>query len=264
MHSREPVPFNPEVIPAARNYLHLKVEGHLPFSDLLKDVLALSNMELYGSEEPKFLKQLVAYAMVIDVNGEQFVLFREFKNNKVLSFGKGLTAVFTKTSGTFQKVEDSLFRFDEQVDCLYYRETLSMVNVNAFIRMFDFYAHIQEKAEQALGVIAAQLPIANFTEFAESCRKDRRMQQKLSSIITQDYFAALNVGKVQEVVERHQLDLPMKQTEAGEWQMEFSPEPNKRWLILKVLDDDYLESPMTALQYEANSKVRLRAKRTTS
>lgn len=35
----------------------------------------------------------------------------------------------------------------------------------------------------------------------------------------------------------------------------FDPAPDKRWLILKLLDDDYLESVMTELKYESNSKI---------
>jgi hypothetical protein len=38
----------------------------------------------------------------------------------------------------------------------------------------------------------------------------------------------------------------------------FESDPKKRWLILKLLDDDYLGSIMTQEKYEVNSKSALR------
>ena len=37
-------------------------------------------------------------------------------------------------------------------------------------------------------------------------------------------------------------------------QLVFHNDPQRRFKILKLLDDDYLHSELTALEYEANSK----------
>ena len=43
-------------------------------------------------------------------------------------------------------------------------------------------------------------------------------------------------------------------TENGEERLLFEGNPDKRWLILKLLDDDFLGSIMTNQKYEVNSK----------
>jgi hypothetical protein len=40
----------------------------------------------------------------------------------------------------------------------------------------------------------------------------------------------------------------------GKEQLVFYPDPQRRWSILKLLDDDYLHSRLTAVDYEVNSK----------
>jgi hypothetical protein len=43
--------------------------------------------------------------------------------------------------------------------------------------------------------------------------------------------------------------------EDGVEKLVFDPEPSRRWILLKLLDDDYLTSVMTELKYEVNSKI---------
>jgi hypothetical protein len=40
----------------------------------------------------------------------------------------------------------------------------------------------------------------------------------------------------------------------GSEQLVFHPDPQNRWRILKLLDDDYLHSSLTTVDYEVNSK----------
>jgi hypothetical protein len=42
--------------------------------------------------------------------------------------------------------------------------------------------------------------------------------------------------------------------EDGQEKLLFEANPNKRWLILKLLDDDFLGSIMTDQKYSVNSK----------
>ena len=42
--------------------------------------------------------------------------------------------------------------------------------------------------------------------------------------------------------------------ENGQEKLLFEANPNRRWLILKLLDDDFLGSIMTHEKYEVNSK----------
>jgi hypothetical protein len=46
----------------------------------------------------------------------------------------------------------------------------------------------------------------------------------------------------------------VRDTNNNNKQFVFDSSPRKRWILLKVLDDDYLRSEMTARIYESNSK----------
>jgi hypothetical protein len=43
--------------------------------------------------------------------------------------------------------------------------------------------------------------------------------------------------------------------EEGRDHLKFDPAPSRRWILLKLLDDDYLNSNMTDNKYEANYKL---------
>jgi hypothetical protein len=260
LHNKQATPYQPELEPKDNRYLHLEIASSNIIRALLEQATDLPNLQMYEADEPKFIKRLSFYALVISHEQHKMVLLREFKASRVLSFGKGLTAVFARASGTFQKLEDSLFRFDDNIDCMAYDSQLLITNPGAFMRIFNYYQHITEKAQVALESIASQIPIVNFTEFQQACLADKRMQQKLASIAGQDYFQALDFGKVREVIDRHELEVPVIE-DAGEEKLQFSADIRHRWTILKLLDDDYLESPMTDLSYEANSKVRITRKK---
>ena len=48
--------------------------------------------------------------------------------------------------------------------------------------------------------------------------------------------------------------------QSGQDKLLFEQSPQKRWLILKLLDDDFLASVMTNQKYEVNSKSALRGR----
>jgi hypothetical protein len=61
---------------------------------------------------------------------------------------------------------------------------------------------------------------------------------------------------IRRTIDAFKLDVQVVH-EDGQDKLLFEANPNKRWLILKLLDDDYLGSIMTNEKYEVNSKSRL-------
>jgi hypothetical protein len=68
------------------------------------------------------------------------------------------------------------------------------------------------------------------------------------------YPEALDMPSVLTFLERNpHIDVEIDKT--GETPaLVFSPRPQHRWALLKLLDDDYLRSDLTNINYEANSK----------
>jgi hypothetical protein len=69
------------------------------------------------------------------------------------------------------------------------------------------------------------------------------------------YANAMTMGKLVPFIKSNpqlQIDL---EGPAGQEELVFHADVQRRWRILKLLDDDYLYSKLTEISYEANSKM---------
>ena len=72
------------------------------------------------------------------------------------------------------------------------------------------------------------------------------------------YAERMTVENLIAVSKQHpEIDLDWQDSDDGSRHLLFLPGPQHRWRILKVLDDDYVQSLVTELVYESNSKHRL-------
>jgi hypothetical protein len=75
-----------------------------------------------------------------------------------------------------------------------------------------------------------------------------------SAIRGRDYLPSLTIDMLEPVIKEFTIDLEVIE-EDGETRLVFRTDAAHRWLILKLLDDDFLRSAMTDHLYEANSKL---------
>jgi len=83
-----------------------------------------------------------------------------------------------------------------------------------------------------------------------------QMMSKLAEIARKPYLERVTMLDIRRAIEAFHLDVQIV-NENGQEKLLFEANPNKRWLILKLLDDSYLGSIMTNEKYEVNSKSRL-------
>ena len=81
------------------------------------------------------------------------------------------------------------------------------------------------------------------------------MLSKLASIAQKPYLQNLNIENVKQIIAEFELDIDTADVNGTE-SLVFDSHPQRRWEILKLLDDDFLSSTMTELKYEVNSKQR--------
>ena len=79
------------------------------------------------------------------------------------------------------------------------------------------------------------------------------MVSKLAQIARKPYLNTVTMEDIKRTIAAFRLDVQIVVVD-GQEQLLFEETPNKRWLILKLLDDAYLGSIMTNRLYEANSK----------
>jgi Domain of unknown function (DUF4868) len=155
--------------------------------------------------------------------------------------------------GHYNKVETKIFLFDWKIDCFAWGGYLFIHNISAFQRIFKYFDELRAKAEETLNTILAQIPVNNAEEFRQACVGQIQMISKLTQIARKPYLAAVTMDDLRRTIDEFGLDVEIVEIE-GQEQLLFEAAPAKRWLILKLLDDNYLGSMMTTLKYEVNSK----------
>jgi hypothetical protein len=101
--------------------------------------------------------------------------------------------------------------------------------------------------------ILAQIPISNADAFRAAGTGQMQMMSKLAQIARKPYLNRVTIQDIRRTIEAFALDVQIV-VENGQEKLLFEANPNKRWLILKMLDDDFLGSIMTDQKYEVNSK----------
>ena len=97
------------------------------------------------------------------------------------------------------------------------------------------------------------MKIENFDAFAALCEGHLLKMAKLRNIADKPYLQHVTMKDVKRVVKDFNLQVRFVKKD-GEDRLLFDPADKDKWIILRILDDDYLGSVMTKLKYEANSK----------
>ena len=218
-------------------------------TDKLKNLSALAP---FDDADEKYKRRLIYWAVVLTANdGRQAFFFRSFSGSAELKRKKG--AALVSRHGSFSRVEESIFLFDDNVDCFVFGDFIYVIRKRDFRRIFDQISAVLRRAKRAARDLHAKVPIANFDEFERACGSDSRLADKVLAVRSRDYFNQLSYAMLQPVIDEFKLGIKTR-TVAGTKQLVFRTEPDQRFRILKLVDDDYLRSSMTKRRYEVNSK----------
>jgi hypothetical protein len=240
------VPFDPHSITDGNRLEIEPVDRVPPLARLVKQMETPASIP-FAKLNDHFFKSLWAYAVALHVADGPLAYFRKFQPSKVIR-GGGLKALVQK--GTLTRIEDPVFNFDEQADALVLGTDVLILQKTLFEQMFELVRTLYAPlASQAVQKIAALDLIDDMQAFEQVCLKDERKQKKLADICQNVPFTQITFEKLSQV--------------KGEWSVDVDLDPvarkilfdpAKAWNILKLIDDDYLRSPMTRERYEVQSK----------
>ncbi|HET8579744.1 MAG TPA: Kiwa anti-phage protein KwaB-like domain-containing protein [Nitrospiraceae bacterium] len=245
--------YDPGYKPDAHELLYLSLEGRADLQGIVESVSDLDNLEIFAEDE-EVVRHLRLYAILVG-SGSRKALFFRVASSKLELSQRGLFALLFR-HGTFNKVDEKVFLFDEEIDCFAWEDYMFIRSVNRFHRMFRYFEQLRAKADATLDTVLARVPVANAAEFRAAATGQLQMLGKLQSIASKPYLARVTMDDIQRAIKEYDLDIEVQGAGASR-ALVFAPEPAKRWLILKLLDDDYLDSVMTNAKYEVNSKVAL-------
>ena len=217
--------------------------------EALCEVPAPAAIPLVDLDDNAFFKNLRFYTLIIE-NGEQkHLFFRRYGKSKELTRSKNLFVRFV--GERYERLKEPTFQFDDKFDVVIHNGYLFSFNKNNFQHIFKYYEMLRASAQQSLDTIEAAIPIANFQGFQTTCMNHLQKLAKLRNIASKPYLAAVTMDDIKNVINTYGLQIDVV-VENGEERIAFD-ESNK-WAILNLLDDAYLSSMMTGINYEANSK----------
>jgi hypothetical protein len=208
----------------------------------------LTNMDVFAAN-PNFIASLRFYVSVLQQQAEPVYCFRIYSKKKELSRSKGITGLLV--DNYLRCVKEPVFLFDEYIDCISRGSDLFILRKGNFHKIFHFFDTVVQTAETTLEQIKAQIDIVNFNEFEQICKGHFQMMSKLKNIASKLYLNKINLIHIKKVIKKYNMPIEVIM-QNGREKLVF--DPSNKWMFLRLLDDDYLESLMTNQSYEVSGK----------
>lgn len=196
-----------------------------------------------------FLADLVMYAVIVQTPTGRLLFFRKYDSKQEITRSRFFCALFSNNA--YDTVRDPLFLFDSNIDCIAADGVLLSLNKHNMQMMFAFFEQMTACAMQCLDTIRIKVPIAKFDIFSAKCKDQLNKLTKLANIANKPYLQKVTMADLKRTIKKFKLPIKTVMEDDVE-KIDF--DPKQPWVILKLLDDDYLGSQMTKLQYEVNSK----------
>ncbi len=228
---------------------HLDLSVHDSIEQQIGALVDGADLKLF-TEEEHFVIGLRFYVILLKPHdGEPIYFFRTYTPKRELTRSAFFGAVLQQ--GQYDRYKDHLFLFDHGIDCVCSDGRMFIVNKGNFQKIFQFYDLLVRTAKNTLNVIQTHIPIENFDEFAKACEGHLLKLAKLKNIASKPYLKSVTIGDIKRVISKYRLPIHLVGRGAKQ-KIRF--DPSDKWAILRLLDDDYLESVMTGANYEVNSK----------
>lgn len=199
------------------------------------------------------------YIVKINCQNNTLVLFRKYSPKKLLEKGKIACII---RSDQFEKLNDQVITLDSSYDAailLPNNESENQTRIDPSVIIFNrtwfesFFSFIdvyRQEVDANQGYLNEQDLIDNVAEMTQICSSDSRAIRKLAKILHNRYLDSLNPTRIREVIRDY--SLPVVINDQGKIQVSH----DHLWIILRILNDDYVKSEITDVKYEARSKIR--------
>lgn len=238
----EYIEYNPAINLDKNHVETIKREEVHYLDEILQDMNS-ADLNIFDMKQSK---NLWAYAIKIGNSG--ITLFRKYTEKRILDI-KGWIPLFVQ-NGVFNKLTDSILTIDKDIDCIYYDGKMFILDKTHFEKIFSFMDKFILEIDANICHLEEKSLVDDITALQKLCKSDPRKIKKLNKVLKSDILNSLNTKRISEINRQYNLDLDF--TEDGK----IIVSHKNIWAVLRVLDDEYLESSMTDNKYEVHSKVR--------
>ena len=235
--------------PDAHEVEYLDISDYENIAEQIVPLSTLADMEIFEADE-KFIAGMRFYVIVAQPpEGDPVYFFRAYSPRKMLSRSRSFAMIFSQ--GVYDRVTNPMFLFDHVVDCVCQSGVMFLFKKERFHEMFRFFEMVRKVAGETLETIRAAVPIQNFEAFVKDCEANMSKLVKLNHIAAKPYLARLTIDDIKKVIMKNNLAVPIVRVGGKEM---IVYEHADKWVLLKLLDDDYLWSLMTEQSYEVTGK----------
>lgn len=228
---------------------YLELTDNEPIRDQIAPLSSLASLPISAAEDA-FVDGLRFYVIILQCKSIRPIYFyRLYSQKQELHRSKIIAALFTQ--GHFDRVREPMFLFDRYVDCISSDDMMFIISPDKFQKIFRYFEVLEKDADKILKMIKKKIPIANFDEFEEACKGHLQKLSKLKNIASKPYLAAVTMSDIKKVIKQFRLDISLTKIH-GQEMLVF--DQSNKWEILRLLDDDYLDSSMTGQNYEVTGK----------
>lgn len=237
----------------------------LPFSAAIKDQLSEGVDIKPVTKLDEVRDQIWAYCIGVlhDDKAPTFSL-RKFFPSKIgvdepqgNIFDKAIstfTTYFDTTTTKLQLFKGQTINFDKRIDCLYLDDKFYIFSKKNFERIVGLEEEFKQVAQAVVGELEALGMIIGLEIISAEIERNPTLLKRLAKLAQRDDYKSLSkerIAKMQEIAEQHGLKLKVENDQ-------LKIEDNKDIdIILKMLDDYYLESVQTGLKYGSHAKKQL-------
>lgn len=228
---------------------HMDLSAYNNLLEQIGPLSSLANIEVFEKDE-QFLSGLRFYVIMVQPpSGDPIYFFRSYTPKKMLIRSPWFAVWYH--NGTYDRVEHPLLLFDENIDCVSRSGIMLILNKGNFQNIFGFFEEVRKAARETLDTIKITVPIQNFEEFARDCEGHRLKMRKLKNIAAKPYLSKITMDHIKKVIEKYNLPIQIVEENGKEMLVH---NPKDKWVLLKLLDDDYLWSMLTEQSYEVTGK----------
>ena len=213
----------------------------------------LLNEEYFDTESYDDLSDISFQALRIsNESDEHVIVFQKFSKRQISGNTDDLR--ISERDEHYHAFEDTVITIPQRIDCILYDDTIFVFASKKFEDIFDYLTQYERHANDVLtGIDSSELRIHNMDEFVDSILGDRRALRKMKSIEERGLYSSLDRAQVEDIVSDYDLGIEIQMDDDGEWGIHI-PDMRKKWDVIRLLDDDHLESSLTSTQYQVYGK----------
>ncbi len=245
---------HPGFTPSPHQWVYTQITDG-PLAELDRSVLTPSH-EQYERGTEFGRRNVLALRITGPDGGHLARVYQGFSPEKSLSRTTRILGFWTGEQ--FGTVDDQPLVIDRNLRLFVFGDLIVLKNNSAYEALFGALPDLRELAAATFAATLGTLRIVGGDELQAACGSDINMMRKLLSIrhkmARPGYADALTMPNLLTFLQRSpHIDLQIDRSGDAP-ALVYQGDAQHRWALLKLLDDDFLRSDLTDINYEANSK----------